>query len=116
MLSQCRSNKVWTGLQRVEQHLIDIGSTFIICWAPIGLYIKKNIYRIFRCITRYFLFLERPGAGKITNAGYTLLKSEIARERFFITANCVFFFCTLLHRATWELAVDGHYTHTPLSQ
>ena len=33
-------------------------------------------YSIFRCITRYFLLLGRPGAGYITNVGYTLLKSD----------------------------------------
>ena len=44
------------------------------------------MYRIFRCITHYFLIFERPGAGYITNAGCTFLKSKIERlvEIFFI--------------------------------
>ena len=41
-------------------------------------------YRIFQFITRYFLPHGRPGAGYVTNAGYTLLKFEIARGNFYI--------------------------------
>ena len=40
-------------------------------------------YRIFWCIARYYLLFGRPGAGYIKNAGYTLLKSEIATGYFF---------------------------------
>ena len=72
------------------------------------------------------LLLGKPGAGNITNAGYTLLKSEIARGHFFIilvkclliSSKCAVFLCTLLHswQATRELAVDGRYTHTAITR
>ena len=55
-----------------------------------------SVYRIFWCITLYFLLLERPGAGYITNAGYTLLKSEffVIMDKFllpYIAPKCVVF-------------------------
>ena len=43
------------------------------------------LYRIFRCITRCFLLLRRPGAGYIINVGYTLLKSKFSYNYILIS-------------------------------
>ena len=56
-------------------------------------------YRIFLCITSYFLLLGKPGVGYVSNAGYTLLKNTffIIMVKFlmlYITSKCVFLYLT----------------------
>ena len=45
-------------------------------------YSGKKYILYFSVYSQLFLLLGRPGAGYITNASYTLLKSEIARGHF----------------------------------
>ena len=71
-------------------------------------------YRIFRCIIRYSLLFGRSDEGYKKNAGYTLLKSKIARGYFlmvkfllpYIASRNALFFLYLTdrirHSATWK--------------
>ena len=67
------------------------------------------MYRIFVCITHYSLLLRRPGAGYITNAGYTLLNFFIIIVKCLLMSRqlrCFFYFTALGHVRTsggWPL-------------
>ena len=67
--------------------------------------LAKYEYCIFWCITRYFLLSGQPGAGYITNAGYTLLNSEIARGFFRIMVK--FLLPYIASKRVLEIAATG---------